>query len=224
MNGGRHLHEAIAFLRAVISLAASPFPLGSALLARTSRSAVVTTAPPYPRRHFLTRHIPPYAPRTPLHDILCLLYGLYAHECHVKTTAQIQVQSIQSQPRRSTGTLTPPPSPLPLPMVISRGNLKVRKVTLHGFRDGRQSPRPLQPFTRSSAPCTPTPEPPIQPQLGANLPRDLSGSSVWRTPRPNEMVDAESQRIKHESASLVTSVCGPVLPPPACPQLRFPRS
>ena len=108
-------------------------------------------APHTPKTSLNATHFP-YAPRTSLYDILRLLYGLYAHECHVKITAQTPVQSIQSQPRRSTGTLTPQPFPLRLPMVISRGNPKVQKATLHGFQDDHQFPRPLQPFSHSSAP------------------------------------------------------------------------
>lgn len=112
-----------------------------------------------PPETFLNATHFPNASHTPLHDILCLLYGLYAHECHAKIIAQTPVQSIQSQPRRPTGTLSPPPSLLHLPMAISKGNQKVQKVTLHGFQDDHQSLHPLQPFSRSSAPYTPTPDP-----------------------------------------------------------------
>jgi len=135
------------------SLVSFLWPLSSP--ARTPKHAVVTTAP---LKTFLNATHSPHAPPTALHDILCLLYGLYAHECHVKITAQTPVQSIQNQPRRSTGTLTPPPSLLRLPMAISKENQKVRKVTLRGFQNDHQSPRPLQPFSRSSVPCTPTPD------------------------------------------------------------------
>lgn len=223
LSGGRHLHEAIAFPRAVISLLASLFPLASALQPRTSKDAAVTTVPSYPQKHFLTRHIPPYAPPTALHDILCLLYDLCAHECHVKITARTPVQSFQSQPRRSTGTLIPPPSHLPLPMAISRGNQKVQKAILHGFQDDHQSPRPLPPFTPLPVPYTQSQDPANPSQLDASQPHDLSGSLVWLTPRTNGMVDVERQRIKHEPAILVTSEYGPALLPRACPRPRFPR-
>jgi len=163
LSGGRHLHEAIAFPRAVLSLAASLFPLASVLLVRTPRNAAATTALPIPPKTSLNATHLPYAPRTSLHDIPRLLYALYAHECHVKITAQTPVQSIQSQPRRSTGTLTPPPFPLRLPTAISRGNPKVQKVTLRGFQDDHQFPPPLQPFSRSSVLCIPIPDSPNPP-------------------------------------------------------------